>query len=226
MGHTSSIVTFTPQIVIMRVATKEDRNRVVEIVHKAYKDNPRFLSMIKPGTQAQFEQRLQWLSEFLFDTIEPIKSVYITSFGNGMCMVYKNTDRKETLYSWYLQIKMALRVIGLGRALKILKREGQVKKLRPEGEYLYFWVLAVDPDAKGFLDMQEIRDEIYAKADREQLPIVAETTVAKNRIMYMRYGFREYNQLETEDGVTVYFMKREPGTVEERNKKEEKESAN
>lgn len=203
----------------MRIATKKDRARVIEIIYKAYKDNPRFLSMIKEGTDAQFKQRLKWLSEFLFDTIEPIKSVFITSFGDGICMVYKNTDRKETLYTWYLQIKMALRVIGLRRSLAILKREGMVKKTRLQREHLYFWVLAVDPDKKGFLDMQEIRDEVYAKADNMNLPIVAETTVKKNRIMYLRYGFEEYDQLETTDGVTVYFMKREPGTIEERNKK-------
>jgi hypothetical protein len=203
----------------MRVATKSDRKRVIEIIFKAYKDNPRFLSMIKPGTDEQFKKRLKWLSEFLFDTIEPLKSVFITSLGDGICMVYKNTDRKETLYTWYLQIKMAIRVIGIFRGLEILKREGMVKKLRPAGEYLYFWVLAVDPDKKGFLDMQEIRDEVYARADKINLPIVAETTVKKNRVMYLRYGFKEYNQLETSKDVTVYFMKREPGTVEERNKK-------
>lgn len=204
----------------MRKATKADRNRAIEILYKAYKDNPTFTWVVKPGSPEQFEDRTKQLCGFLFDNILQIGGVYMTSYNDGICMIYNINDKKNTAYSWYLQIKLAFNVIGITRALEIMKRESHIEKLRPKGNYLYFWVLAADPDVKGYQDMAEIRDDTFAMSKNQNLPIYAETTVERNVIMYKRYGFEEYDTWHVPGkDVIVHFMKREPDYESERNKK-------
>lgn len=204
----------------MRKATKADRERAIEILYKAYKDNPTFTWVVKDGTPEQFEERVKYLCGFLFDSISLIGGVYMTSYNDGICMIYNINDKKNSLQSWILQIKLAFKVIGITRALEIMQRENKIEKRRPNGDYLYFWVLAADPDVKGFQDMAEIRDETFAMSKELNLPIYAETTVDRNVIMYKRYGFEEYDTWEVPGkDVTVHFMRRFPDFEPERNKK-------
>ena len=102
----------------MRKATKADRTRAIEILYKAYKDNPTFTWVVKKSTPQQFEKRVKYLCGFLFDIISPIGGVYITSYNDGICMLYNINDKKDTLYSWILNIKLAFKVVGVSRSLE------------------------------------------------------------------------------------------------------------
>jgi hypothetical protein len=203
----------------MRKATKEDRERAIDILYKAYKDNPTFTWVVKESKPQQFEERVKYLCGFLFDSILLIGGVYMTSFNDGICMIYNSKAKKSFISSWILQIGLALKVVGISRSLEIMKRESHIEKLRPQGEYLYFWVLAADPDVKGYQDMAEIRDETFEMSKNLNLPIYAETTVERNINMYKRYGFEEYNTWHVPNkDVTIHFMKRDPNYTSERNK--------
>jgi len=89
-----------------------------------------------------------------------------------------------------------------------LKREAYIKKHRFKGNHLYFWFFGVKKggDRAGF----ELKNYMFDYSKKEQLPILLETSVQRNKEIYERYGFHVYHQwMDSGGGNTLWFMKRD-----------------
>jgi hypothetical protein len=191
----------------MKVATKQDRERAVDILTRAYVDVPGVLAIVKETGDVR--KRVKALCEYCFDTMQPIGGVYITTCNNGVAMVYQTKDKKFRWGGLIDQIVLIFKAVGISRALKIMKRDKIIQQKRPKENILYFWMLAVDPEVRGIQAMKEIRDEIYELSEKLNMPIYAETTVDRNKVMYERYGFETYDTwYDNEKDTNVYFMYR------------------
>ena len=99
--------------------------------------------------------------------------------------------------------------IPIKNVFQTLKRESYLKKHRYDGTHLYFWFLGVKKGGgtAGF----EMKDYLFDFSSKEQLPIILETSVERNKEIYERYGFEVYHEWPNSGkGKTLWFMIRKP----------------
>ena len=111
--------------------------------------------------------------------------------------------------SYWHQLVLIKQGITVPRVPQVLKREGILKKYRTKEPHLNFWFLGVDPDKKGMGGVMDLKNGIFALAEKQQLPILLETSVERNKNVYERFGFRTYHTWKESDDYTLWFMRRD-----------------
>lgn len=192
----------------MRKALKKDQSKAVEILSRSFRSNPSVNAVIKNDSRAN--ERIKALCQYSFKTALLRDGAYISSNEKGIALCYRYNYKKESFADYWNQFLLATKAIGFSRVLPILKREHYIKSKRPlNGNYLYFWFLGTLPDAQDGKAARELKDAILKKSTELHLPIYLETSVAKNKRVYERYGFEVYHTWTMdENGTVLYFMRR------------------
>lgn len=193
----------------MRIATLEDREKAINILYRAFKKTPGVVWIVKQDKC--INDRIKAVCAYCFDTVLPIKGAFITSDGKGVSLLYRLKDKKLTVRDLINQAILAYKAIGVRRAKEIIRREKYIKQHRPEGDYLYFWMVAVDTDVKGIDTMKEITYWAQELSNKMNIPLLAETTMEKNKVVYERYGYQVYHTWDVpKKDFKVYFMIKYP----------------
>ena len=188
----------------MKTAQLSDIPSMAALLVRAYKHNPTVVRVV--GEHAGFEKRAERLFRYTLRDMVKQQAAYITNNGTGIAVLYPILEKKSSLWT---QLQVVLRASGFKRGLAAMQREKIIRSIRPKGNYLHFWMLAVDPEQKGIASVQEMRDFAFELSASEQLPIYAETPLPRTKALYERYGFVTYNKWQ--DGeYTVWFLKRIP----------------
>ena len=85
-----------------------------------------------------------------------------------------------------------------------------MKNIRPQDkDFIYVWFYGVIEEGKGRGAAKELKNILFNKAIKENLPIYLETTERINRLVYERYGFEVYHTWKKEeDDITIWFMRK------------------
>lgn len=120
-----------------------------------------------------------------------------------------NLKKFSFIGTWY-ELRFALTSFNLLRLPKILKREAYRKKQRPaSGNYYYFWFLGVLPG--GEKAVFELRDAVFGRARKENLPVYLETAMERNKLAYERFGCQTFHYWHDEkEDIRFWFLKWEP----------------
>lgn len=193
----------------MRIAVKEDREKVVRIVQEAFEQNPSVLFVVKQD--AKIKQRIRVLAEYSFDYAFLRDGVFLSDDELGVAICYLHNKRKEGFKEYLLQLKLIRKCIGWNRVLKVLKRESILKKNRPiDGNFIYFWLLGISNARTDNSTVIDLRNGVFKHSLELKLPIYLETSVPKNYRVYQRFGFESYAEWTMpETGRVLYFMRRE-----------------
>lgn len=191
----------------MKLAQSHDRELVIRLMTTMFADNPAILSLIAPGKDKR--AGIQSLAEFAFLKCFNRNGVWISSNEKAVALCYRFNEGGFSLKEFLLELRFAIRFIGLTRLPSILAREAYRKKQRPaDGNYFYFWFFAALPDAGEAAF--ELKNGIFNLAQKAGLPIYTETSVERNRKIYERYGFQTFQKWEEpEENITFWFLKRE-----------------
>lgn len=191
--------------------TKKDLKTEVEaIINATFQDNPSVLRTIKQDKK--WKKRLKALVNYSFETAYMRNGVFISENRKGAALCYNPFLKKEGLVDYYNQAKLAIKAIGLERVYSILKREAYVKQFHPKTNYFHFWFLGVLPEARNaYGALSELKNKIYALADKNKYAIYLETSIKKNVKLYQLGGFELYHTWdENGKSPTLYFMRRLP----------------
>ena len=150
------------------------------------------------------------LASYVFKTALRKGGAYISNDNAGVAICYKMNARKDTFTDYWNQLVLAIKAIGIERVMKVMKRDRYVKKQRPSsGEYLYFWFFGVSQAGRGSKAAYDLKDAVFAEATKSNLPIYLETSIAKNKRVYERYGFEVYHTWDYKsEGITLWFMRK------------------
>lgn len=196
-------------------------DKVINIISEAFKVIPAGNHLVKQDSKK--ELRYKKLGEFIYKNAIRKNGLYLPKNGEGIAVCYEIDPKndKQSFSDIINDIKFALNISGIKNALGIAKRQSYIKSQRPQDEkYMYWEFTAVDPEARGTATgtMGELRDYVYRDAHEKQLPIYAETSIRKNKIVYQRYGFDIYHEWTMPDGSTMWFMrydtKNKPNPIE------------
>ena len=125
----------------------------------------------------------------------------------GVLLFYKSKINPFSIKELFYELKFALS-IPLKNVLYSLQRESFIKKHRVYSNYIYCWFLGVEKGGENAV--YELKNKIFELSKKENLPILIETSVEKNKIIYQRYGFEIYfSWFDEKNNITLWFMKRE-----------------
>lgn len=72
---------------------------------------------------------------------------------------------------------------------------------------LYVWFYAVSDKGLGGKTARELLQDLFDLAQAKNAAILAETSIARNMVIYKRYGFENYDQQQFES-FPVFYMRR------------------
>lgn len=190
----------------MRLAKPEERSIAVQIITETFRDNPHFNFILRKHNR---ELALREMAHYAFDKGMRRQGVYLTSDNNGLLIAYKSNMPGSFWPDALSTFRILLFSLSLAKLPKIMRHENFISARRPGGEYLYCWFFCVKKDARGRSAPREIRDYVLERSARENLPILAETTLERNKFLFERFGFSIYDQVVNSEGLRVWMMKRE-----------------
>ncbi|MCG8702037.1 MAG: hypothetical protein MI922_28540 [Bacteroidales bacterium] len=194
----------------MRKANYNDKDRVVQILSESFDNNPHFNYIIKNDKRRK--KRITRLARYAFEYGIQRNGIYISENGYGVAIIFNSDKLKNTLRDYWFQLVLVLKVFGITRSLKVHKLETTIKRIRPTSkQFLYFWFLGVANKGRGSNAARELQQFIFDLSYRKNLPILLETTTMRNKLIYNRYGIKDYYLYTENNGeLNVWFLYRNP----------------
>ncbi len=190
----------------MDQSTEEQRATAVQIIAETFYLNPSVNIVIGEGGNRK--NKISRLADYAFTKGLNKKGAFISSNEKGAALCFRSDVGRSSWKEFYYELRFAFS-IPVKKVFQTLKRESYIKKNRYQDTHLYFWFLGVYRDGDGAV--YEIKDYIFDWSDREQLPILLETSVPRNRDIYIRYGFEVYHTWDDSGGgAPLWFMIRKP----------------
>ena len=190
----------------MILANIKDKKASVQIIARTFDENPSVNIVI--GNKGNRRKKINRLADFAFVKALNRNGAYLSDNKLGTALCFQSDIGSSNLKELYYELRFALS-IPIIKVIQTLKRESYLKKHRIEAKHLYFWFLGVEKGGgkAGF----EMKDYLFLKSNKENLPIILETSVERNKIIYERYGFKVYHEwADSGNGKTLWFMVREP----------------
>lgn len=184
-----------------------DKTRIVELLTKAFYDNQSVNYVVKQDRKR--EARIRYLMDYSFDICWHWGEIYITDNKKGAVLLLLPHKKKNQIKSTFLDIKLALRTIGLRKILKVIKRENYIKKYHPDYPFYYLWFIGVLPDEQGKGFGSKLLQEVIEESQKHNYSIYLETSTLRNIPFYKKFQFETYHELKL--NYTLHMMKREPG---------------
>jgi len=190
----------------MRIATKHDKNLVVDILMSAFIE-------IKEGNSLNYfisgeknrEKRARHLFNFLFDRSIITGEIYISNNEKGCILVDRSSKNKNSFTLFLKKIKTIFLSIGFRNIPRIIKRQNLLNKFHLDTNYAYPTAMAAHKSAHGKGTCVRMIMELLKTYKGEPITIYTETTTNENLKIYQKFGFEVIGQSD-ELGFTMYFL--------------------
>lgn len=186
---------------------KNDKEIIIRIVAKAFSESHRLLAIMKEGKK---EKRLKIMATYGYHLIKKFDGIYLSEDKSTVLFYYRKKQYRQSFLDYLRYFRMFLLCIRPKKAISTMRREDYIKSLRPDvPDYIYVWVLGSDPEKQGLRGLADIRDHLFAESERQDLPILIETTVEKVLKLYQYVGFEIYRKIFDDTiNMPVWFLKR------------------
>lgn len=177
----------------------------VQIITETFDANPSVNIVI--GTRGNRSRKINRLATYAFQKALNRNGVFLSEDKKGVALCFISDEGTSNLKELIYEIRFAIS-LSIKKLFQTLKREAYIKKHRYKGRHLYFWFFGVKKEAgqSGF----ELKNIIFQLSQYEKLPILLETSVKRNKVIYERFGFYVYHQWQDSgDGKILWFMMRE-----------------
>jgi hypothetical protein len=148
------------------------------------------------------------MTSHVIDIAMKRQGLYLSKDGEGVLIVFEADKLPLTFFEKCAQYWMVLRCFNLRNIFTIARTEKRVKALRhAQPGDLYVWFYAVSNKGLGGKTARELLHDLFDLAQEKNAAILAETSIARNMVIYKRYGFEAYNQQQF-DSFPVFYMRR------------------
>lgn len=186
-------------------AQYKDKAESVKIITDAFDTNPSVNIVI--GEKGNRRKKISRLAAYAFVKSLNRDGAYLSDNKKGTALCFRSNHGSSNIKELMHELRFAFS-IPIKKVFQTLRRESYIKKHRYQGKHLYFWFLAVEKGGgrAGF----EMKDYLFDLSEKEKRPILLETSVERNKIIYERYGFKVYHTWpDSGNGKTLWFMIRE-----------------
>lgn len=187
-------------------ASDKERDVAVKVIAKTFLENPSVNIVI--GRGGNREKKITRLAHYAFTKALNREGAFLSDNRKGVALCFRSDLGRTTLKEIWDELKFAFS-IPISNVFATLKREAYIKKNRIQGPYLYFWFLGVEKDGNNAV--YELKQFFFNWSGKDNLPIILETSVLRNKEIYERFGFKVYHTwADSGNGNPLWFMVREP----------------
>jgi hypothetical protein len=189
----------------MKLATSKDTDRIVSIFQEAFIDNPHVCFLLG---KSRLRQKIAIMTSHVIDISMKRQGLYLSEDGEGVLIAFEAAQLPLSFTEKCAQYWMVLRCFNLRNLFAIARTEKKVKALRVvQPDDLYVWFYAVSDKGLGGKTARELLQDLFDLAQAKNSAILAETSIARNMVIYKRYGFETYDQQQFES-FPVFYMRR------------------
>lgn len=188
----------------MRKAGHEDKDIVVNILSKSFKNDPHINWLLE---ESKSQNKLKIIMEYVFEE----------SFGKGE--IYLNDDNTATaLWNFEKKERFSLQYIlrnfsflfriGLKTTIKILKIDRLTYNQYPKNKkYCQLYLIGVLPEEQGKGLASVLMNPMIENMVEKSIPLHLETANPKNVEIYKKKGFNIFHKIKLGNN-TFYWMRR------------------
>jgi ribosomal protein S18 acetylase RimI-like enzyme len=175
-------------------ASKDHKTIVVDILSKSFDENQSINYIVKQDDKRK--DRIRHLMDYCFEMCLIKGQIFLSEDLSGCALIMQPERKAGFIETALLDMKLALRSIGLSRAGKVMKREKLIKAHQPAEPFYYLWFVGVYPDFQGKGIGSKLLDEIFQYYKKDERPFYLETSVLTNLPWYKKYGFEIINEID------------------------------
>lgn len=190
---------------VMTRADYTDKNLVVDILTKSFDDNQSVNYIVQQDSKRP--HRVRALMDYSFEVCHSFGKVFLSDDKKACALVLFPDQRRTSLKSILLDVKLIFSCMGIGNIRKALTRESKIKNLQPKGLMYYLWFIGVDPKFQNTGAGTKLLNEVIEDATSRKRSIYLETSTLKNIPWYKKFGFDIYNELDL--GYNLFFLKKD-----------------
>jgi ribosomal protein S18 acetylase RimI-like enzyme len=184
----------------MKKATQQDKPLVVKLLAASFDQNQSVNYIVSQDVNRK--RRIKALMDYSFEVCYRYGAIFLSEDRKACALVLYPQLKRTTLW---LDIQLILKVIGITRIGKALKRESLIKQKQIQGPAYYLWFIGVDPLHQHMGIGTRFLNELLQHARLKDLLVLLETSTVQNLPWYKRAGFEEYATLNL--GYTLHFLK-------------------
>jgi len=179
---------------VMRSATREDKDLVVDILTSSFSENASINYLIPD--RGDRIGRIRHLMDYSFELCLLFGKAFVSDDGKGCALVLLPARKQTTLRTILLEAKLIARAISVGNIFKALRRESLVVRHHPDYPMYHLWFVGVMPSHQKQGTGTRLLTEIIDDARRMDYPVYLETSTLSNMPWYRKFGLSVYGQIE------------------------------
>jgi GNAT superfamily N-acetyltransferase len=187
-------------------AQPADKQLLIELLSKSFNDNQSVNHIIRQDHRKS--KRIRALMEYSLEVCSINGEVWLSDDKQACALILYPHEKRLTILSAWLDVKLIFRAIGIAGIRKILEREALIKNAQCKENVAYLWFIGVNPLRQHLGIGSQLLKEVISDAAKKGLPVCLETSVLSNLPWYQRFGFQVYNQITLT--YTLYFLKKNP----------------
>lgn len=189
----------------MTKAIYNDKSRIVDILTQSFEDNKSVNYIVKQDRNRL--KRIKALMSYSFDVCYLFGDALLSDDKKACALIVYPHQKKNSLKSVWLGVKLAFNCIGISNLGKAMKREAAIRKEHPTTNISYLWFIGVEPAEQGKGIGTALMKQIISESEKLNRPIYLETSTDKNIPWYQKFGFKIYRELDF--GYKLYCLRRE-----------------
>lgn len=195
----------------IRKITVSDRDTVVDMMTRAFDDDPFFNFLVKQDDRRQ--QRLRrFMDVGLMRLTFPFGETYMTEAGDGGALWNPPGGRPHGLIADLSMLPVLVQVAGIGGVGRAIGAFSFAEKKHPKEPHYYLLGIGVEPSRQGQGIGSSLIAPMAERLDAEGIPAYLESSKERNLPLYERFGFRVLEVLQLpKGGPKVWPMWRAPG---------------
>lgn len=185
-------------------STYENKKLVIDILTSSFDTNKSVNYIVKQDNKRI--DRIRELMDYSFEVCYEFGKVYLSDDKKACALVLFPDQKKTTLRSVWLDIRLILKSVGIFNILKVLERESKIKAVQDKNLMYYLWFIGVNPIYQHCDTGGKLMQELIAESEEMQRSICLETSTLKNLPWYRKFGFDVYHELDL--NYKLFFLKR------------------
>ena len=127
----------------MKIANRDHKKLILDILSNAFDDNQSINYIVKQDRNRA--KRIRSLMDYSFEICFLYGKIFLSDNNEACALILNPLNKKTTLQSICLDIKLIFQSVGLKNIKKTINREGIIKRIQPKEPMNYLWFIGTDP---------------------------------------------------------------------------------
>lgn len=162
------------------------------------------------GKNGNRERKTRALAAFLVNYAIDRNGLFLSSDRNGVMVAYRSDESVSAWRTFFHEVRLVLFAVGLLRVPRVLLRSQRIQQKQKQfAPFIHCWYIGVMEEGRHGSAARELQHRLFGLSREMNLPVLAETTITRNKKAYEFIGFETYEEVLSGD-MTTWLLVRKP----------------